>query len=232
MPSADKRAVVFLVGPTGAGKSDLAVSLARRLNGEIVSADSRLLYRGFDIGTDKPPAAVRSLVPHHLIDVTDPDRPWSLAEYQAAALKCIAEILAHGRLPLIVGGTGQYVYALLEGWDIPPAPPTRDLRLRLEERAAAEGLAKLYSELAGLDPQAAATIDQKNPRRVIRALEVVLSSGKPFSAQRTQHRRRQDGNRKYRIAETPRLYRDRGQCQPCFKTRGSEQGIRNADHHK
>jgi len=186
MPSADKGAVVFLVGPSGAGKSDLTVALALRLGGEIVSADSRLLYRGFDIGTDKPSSSVRSRVQHHLIDVTDPDKPWSLAEYQAAAQQSIAEIQARGRLPLCVGGTGQYVFALLEGWDIPPAAPSPELRLRLEERAAAEGLAALTDELARLDPSAAAGIDARNPRRVIRALEVVLSTGKPFSAQRTR----------------------------------------------
>jgi tRNA dimethylallyltransferase len=190
MPSADDRgnlpAVVFLVGPSGAGKSALAVELARRRNGEIVSADSRLLYRGFDIGTDKPSPAVRAHVPHHLIDVTDADRPWSLAEYKAAAQDCLDQIRARGRLPLLVGGTGQYIYALVEGWEIPPAVPTPDLRLRLEERAAAEGVAALHAELTGLDPAAGAKIDPRNPRRVVRALEVVLSTGKPFSAQRTR----------------------------------------------
>jgi tRNA dimethylallyltransferase len=190
MPSADsggtRPPVVFLVGPTGAGKSALAAALALRRNGEIVSADSRLLYRGFDIGTDKPSPDARSRVPHHLIDVTDPDRPWSLAEYQSAAKECLAQIRVRGRLPIGVGGTGQYIFALVEGWDIPPAAPTRELRAKLEERAAAEGLAALNDELARLDPIAAATIDTKNPRRVIRALEVVLSTGKPFSSQRTR----------------------------------------------
>ena len=190
MPSVDEGGirppVVFLVGPTGAGKSALSVALASRVNGEIVSADSRLLYRGFDIGTDKPSPAVRALVPHHLIDVTEPDRPWSLAQYQSAARDCIAEIRARGRLPICVGGTGQYVFALVEGWEIPPAAPSLELRIRLEERAAAEGLAALYEDLTGLDPTAAAKIDPRNARRVIRALEVVLTTGKPFSAQRTR----------------------------------------------
>jgi tRNA dimethylallyltransferase len=190
MPSADEGGtrppVVFLVGPTGAGKSALSVALAPRVNGEIVSADSRLLYRGFDIGTDKPSPAVRAQVPHHLIDVTEPDRPWSLAQYQSAARGCFAEIRARGRLPICVGGTGQYVFALVEGWDIPPAAPSPELRIRMEERAAAEGLAALYEDLTGLDPAAAAKIDPRNARRVIRALEVVLSTGKPFSAQRTR----------------------------------------------
>jgi tRNA dimethylallyltransferase len=190
MPSADNGGtfppVVFLVGPTGAGKSALAAELALRWNGEIVSADSRLLYRGFDIGTDKPSPDARSRVPHHLIDVTGADRPWSLAQYQAAARESIAQIRARGRLPILVGGTGQYVFALVEGWNIPPAAPTPELRLRLEERAAAEGPAALHNELAGRDPAAAAKIDPRNARRVIRALEVVLATGKPFSAQRTR----------------------------------------------
>jgi len=190
MPSSDsggtRPPVVFLVGPTGAGKSALAAGLALRRNGEIISADSRLLYRGFDIGTDKPSPALLARVPHHLIDVTDADKPWSLAQYQSAARGCIAQIRARGRLPILVGGTGQYIYALVEGWEIPPAAPTPELRNRLEERAAVEGSAALHGELAGLDPAAAAKIDPRNARRVIRALEVVLATGKPFSSQRTR----------------------------------------------
>lgn len=173
--------VVFLVGPTGIGKSALAVALAQRRQGEIISADSRLLYRGFDIGTDKPRPAARARVPHHLIDVTDPDHPWSLAEFQAAALECMHQIRSRGRLPLCVGGTGQYVRALLEGWEIPPAAPGAGLRVRLEERVAREGAAILYAELQQADPAAADRIDPRNVRRVIRALEVVESTGKPFS---------------------------------------------------
>jgi tRNA dimethylallyltransferase len=188
MPSAFKQdgrpPVVFIVGPTGAGKSALALALARRIRAEILSADSRLLYRGLDIGTDKPPPAMRAEIPHHLIDVTDPDRPWSLAEFKAAALSAVRQIAARGALPLCVGGTGQYVRALLEGWEIPPAAPTREWRKRLEERAAREGPAALYSQLEKADPAAAARIDPRNLRRVIRALEVVLATGKPFSDQR------------------------------------------------
>jgi tRNA dimethylallyltransferase len=176
--------VIFLVGPTGSGKSAAAAVLAQRLPGEIISADSRLLYRGFDIGTDKPAPAVRAAVPHHLIDVTDPDKPWSLVEFQSAALDCIHQIHARNRLPLCVGGTGQYVRALLEGWEIPPAVPNPDIRIQLEDRIAREGAAALYAELEQADPAAAARIDPRNIRRVVRALEVVLSTGKPFSAQR------------------------------------------------
>jgi tRNA dimethylallyltransferase len=176
--------VIFIVGPTGSGKSAAALGLAWRLRGEILSADSRLLYRGFDIGTDKPTPAVRTEIPHHLIDVTDPDHPWSLAEYQSAALEGIRQIHSRNRQPLVVGGTGQYVRALLEGWEIPPAVPTPDFRTTLEERAAREGSAVLYSELTQADPAAAARIDPRNQRRVVRALEVILSTGKPFSALR------------------------------------------------
>jgi tRNA dimethylallyltransferase len=188
MPSALDRSakpqVVFVVGPTGAGKSALAAALAPLLHGEVLSADSRLLYRGFDIGTDKPPQAIRERIPHHLIDVTDPDRPWTLAQFKSAALDCIEQISARDRLPLCVGGTGQYVRALVEGWEIPPAVASRDLRAQLEERAAREGPGALFSELEKADPAAAARIDPRNVRRVIRALEVVLSTGRPFSAQR------------------------------------------------
>lgn len=178
--------VVFLVGPTAVGKSELALTLARRLGGEIVSADSRLLYRGMEIGTAKPTAAERALIPHHLIDVSDLDKPWSLADYTRSARACFSDIRARGHLPLCVGGTGQYVRALLEGWEIPPAPPDRVLRDALEHRVETEGAAALHAELANLDPVAAARIDPRNARRVVRALEVVLSTGKPFSAQRTR----------------------------------------------
>ncbi|MBN1438130.1 MAG: tRNA (adenosine(37)-N6)-dimethylallyltransferase MiaA [Anaerolineales bacterium] len=187
MPSAVDRDgrpwAAFIVGPTGSGKSALALALARRLPAEIVSADSRLLYRGFDIGTDKPSAVVRAEIPHHLIDVAEPDQPWSLAEYQAAALDCIRRIAGRGALPLCVGGTGQYVRALLEAWEIPPASPAPRLRRTLEQRSLREPAA-LYAELEQADPEAAARIDPRNVRRVVRALEVVLSTGRPFSAQR------------------------------------------------
>jgi tRNA dimethylallyltransferase len=190
MPSADERTgkpvAAFIVGPTAAGKSALALELARRLDGEIVSADSRLLYRGMDIGTAKPTPADRALVPHHLIDVTDPDKPWSLAVFLQAALACFAEIRGRGRLPICTGGTGQYVRALLEGWKVPPAQSSPGLRESLERRAEAEGSPALYAELARLDPAAAERIDPRNTRRVVRALEVVLATGKPFSAQRAR----------------------------------------------
>jgi tRNA dimethylallyltransferase len=176
--------VIFLVGPTAVGKSDLAITLARRFDGEIVSADSRTLYRGLDIGTGKPSPAERSLLPHHLMDVTDPDKPWSLAEFTAAALDCFREITTRGKLPFCVGGTGQYVRALLEGWEIPPAAPGSTLRAQLEERVETEGATLLYEELKQRDPNAAVRIDPRNIRRLVRALEVVYLTGQPFSSQR------------------------------------------------
>ncbi len=177
--------LVALVGPTAVGKTAMAIQLAERLNGEIVSADSRYLYRYMDIGTAKPSAADRARVPHHLIDVTDPDQAWSLSQYQTAAFQAIAEVHARGKLPLLVGGTGQYIKAVIEGWQ--PPPGARDdghLRIELEQRLASEGLDALVAQLRALDPASAREIDTLNPRRVVRALEVVLATGRSFVAQR------------------------------------------------
>jgi tRNA dimethylallyltransferase len=178
--------LIFLVGPTATGKSALALCVAPALGGEIISADSRLLYRGMDIGTAKPSPAERALVPHHLIDVTDPAHPWSLSDYLASARQLFREITARKRLPLLVGGTGQYIRALHEGWRMPSAIPNGALREELEERAKKEGGDSLFAELIALDPEAALFIDPRNIRRVIRALEVVRSTGQPFSAQRAK----------------------------------------------
>ncbi len=174
--------LLVMIGPTAVGKTALSLELAHALNGEIVSADSRLLYVGMDIGTAKPTAAELASVPHHLIDVTTPDKPWSLAQYKETAMATIADIHQRGKLPMLVGGTGQYVRALLEGWTIPPQPSDADLRAKLEARLAADnGLADLVAELTTLDPESATLVDLQNPRRVIRALEVCLSSGQKFS---------------------------------------------------
>lgn len=177
------RPLLALVGPTAVGKTALSLELAEALDGEIVSADSRQIYRHMDIGTAKPTPAERARVPHHLIDVVDPDQPLTLAEYQRLAYAAIADIHRRGRLPLLVGGTGLYVRAVLEGLRIPAAPPDAALRARLEEEAAAAGAAALHARLAALDPAAAARIDPRNVRRVIRALEVCLSTGRPISEQ-------------------------------------------------
>jgi tRNA dimethylallyltransferase len=164
--------VLAIVGPTAIGKSALALRLAQQLGGEIVSADSRQVYRFMDIGTAKPAPEEFSAVPHHLIDVVDPDQPFSLAMFLERARAAIAGIAARSRLPIVVGGTGQWVWALLEGWDVPPVAPDTELRAALEERARLEGHQALYEDLSRADPAAAARIDSRNVRRVIRALEI------------------------------------------------------------
>jgi tRNA dimethylallyltransferase len=174
--------LICLVGPTGVGKTALAIELAEHLNGEIVSADSRQIYRGMDIGTGKPTPDQLTRARHHLIDVVEPDQSYTLAEYQAAAYAAIDDIFARGKQPLLVGGTGLYVRAVTEGLQIPAVPPNPELRAQLEERAAREGGDKLYEELKHIDPAAAAKIDPRNVRRTIRALEVYRSTGEKFSA--------------------------------------------------
>jgi tRNA dimethylallyltransferase len=175
-----------IVGPTAVGKTAMAVAMARRVGGEIVSADSRQIYRGMDIGTAKPTAEERAAAPHHLLDIRDPDEEFSLAAYQELALAAIADIVARGRPPLLVGGTGQYLAAVLEGWQIPRVPPQPELRAALEAEAAERGAEALHARLAAVDPAAAAQIAASNVRRVVRALEVYLITGAPISAQQTR----------------------------------------------
>ena len=184
--------MVFLVGPTAVGKTDLSIQLARRLDAEILSADSRLFYRGMDIGTAKPSPAERRTIPHHLVDFLDPDESFSLAEFQAAVYQIAGDVLGRGRLPLVVGGTGQYVRAITEGWQIPALAPHPELRMILERIAADRGAGALHSWLETLDPPSAQAIDPRNLRRTVRALEVIFSSGRPFSAQRRKGKRRFD----------------------------------------
>jgi tRNA dimethylallyltransferase len=176
--------LVVILGPTGVGKSEIAIRLAERLSAEIVSADSRLFYRGMDIGTAKPTPAEQALVPHHLVDVAEPDQVWSLAVFQREARRVIAEIHARQRLPLLVGGSGQYIRAVIEGWEIPKVKPDPRLRTVLELWEREVGKQGLHDRLAILDPQAAASIDPRNLRRTVRALEVILHTGMKFSDQR------------------------------------------------
>jgi tRNA dimethylallyltransferase len=176
--------LIVIVGPTAVGKTGISIQLAERLNGEIVSADSRLFYRGMDIGTAKPTEQERRDVPHHLIDVADPDTTWSLALFQQAAATAIAGIHARAHLPMLVGGTGQYIHAVMYGWTPPVTSPDTQLRAELEARAEQEGYLALYAELQELDPAAAAKIDPRNLRRTIRALEVIRLTGRKFSEQR------------------------------------------------
>lgn len=172
--------LLVLVGPTAVGKTTLSLQLAAQLKGEIISADSRLFYRGMDIGTAKPTAVEQAIAPHHLIDICDPDETLSLGAYQRLAYETIEAVHARGHLPILVGGTGQYVMAVVEGWGIPPVPPQPALR----DALAALGGEELARWLAALDPATAVRLDSRNVRRVIRALEVTLVAGRPFSALR------------------------------------------------
>ncbi len=181
----EKRApLILIVGPTAVGKTELSIRLAERLNGEIVSADSRLFYRGMDIGTAKPSLAERARVPHHLIDVAAPDETLSLAKFQRMAAQAVAEIHARGKLPFLVGGTGQYVRAVTEGWDPPKIAENLRMREVLEKIKNEKGAEQLHAGLKILDEKAAEKIDWRNARRTIRALEVIFTTGRKFSAQR------------------------------------------------
>jgi tRNA dimethylallyltransferase len=180
LPPQDRRRppLLAIVGPTAVGKTAFSIRLARSLGGEIVSADSRLFYRGMDIGTDKPTLADRQAVPHHMLDVRDPDETLTLGAYQRLAFNIIDQIHARARLPILVGGTGQYVKAVLEGWGIPAVAPHESLRDVLS-RFDGDELARW---LQLLDKRAALAIDPRNTRRMVRALEVTLLAGRPISS--------------------------------------------------
>ncbi len=173
--------LMAIVGPTGVGKSKLALRLAQDFDGEIVSADSRQVYRYMDIGTAKPSQEELALVPHHLIDIVAPDKDFSLAQYQRLAYRAIEDIQQRHKLALLVGGSGLYVWSVLEGWGIPQVAPDTEFRHSLEEKAAEVGKDELYQELARVDPVAARRIDPRNMRRTIRALEVYRGAEVPFS---------------------------------------------------
>lgn len=183
-PILDKQPLIVIVGPTGVGKTVVSIDLARRFGGEIVSADSRYLYRGMDVGTAKPTFTERKGIPHHLVDVADPDEDWSLALYQREAYKAIDEILAKEKLPFLVGGTGQYIRSIIEGWQVPAQEPDYDLREALNHWADEIGTEALHRRLMIIDRDAAEKIDYRNVRRVIRALEVIFRTGERFSALR------------------------------------------------
>jgi len=173
--------LVAIVGPTSIGKSKLALQLAQSFSGEIVSADSRQVYRYLDIGTAKPSQEELALVPHHLIDIINPNDDFSLAQYQELAYKAVEGIHKRNKLPLLVGGSGLYIWSVLVGWVIPGVPPNPEFRHSLEERASKAGEDGLYQELLSVDPVAAQKIGRHNIRRIIRALEVARSTGIPFS---------------------------------------------------
>jgi tRNA dimethylallyltransferase len=162
--------IAAIVGPTGTGKTELALALAGRLPIEILVADSRQVYRGMDIGTAKPDVAARATIPHHLIDLVMPGEPFTVAAWAAAARRLVPEIEARGRLPLLVGGSGLYVAALLDGYAF-GAPPPPALRSQLQDELAAAGVGALADRLRAIDPSGAAQTDLRNPRRVERAIE-------------------------------------------------------------
>ena len=179
--------MIAIVGPTAAGKSELALHLAQYFPVEIIGADSRQVYRYMDIGTNKPSPAERASVPHHVIDVIEPDEDFSLAMYHQLAIEALKAIQQKGRLPLLVGGSGLYVWSLVEGWKIPHVPPDQQLRRQLETRAEQEGSHSLYQELQDIDPVATAKINPSNTRRIIRALEIYHTTGQhPSQLQRKE----------------------------------------------
>ncbi len=178
--------LLVIVGPTAVGKTALSIQIAQDFGGEIISADSRQIYRGLDIGTAKATPQQRAAVPHHLLDVVNPDEILTLAEFQERAYAAIEEIHRRQRLPILVGGTGQWVHAVIEGWGIPRVPPDLDMRASLYAEAEAVGVEAFHAQLTAVDPEAAQKLDPRNVRRVIRALEVYHKTGVPIS----QHQRK------------------------------------------
>jgi len=173
--------LLVIVGPTAVGKTALSLRLAADFDIEIISADSRQIYRQLDIGTAKATPQEQAVAPHHLVDVVEPDQILTLADFQERAYAAIEAVHRRGRLPVLVGGTGQWVWAVVEGWGIPRVAPDRELRATLEAEANQQGHEALYSRLAAVDPEAAQKIDSRNVRRVIRALEVYHKTGTPIS---------------------------------------------------
>ncbi len=175
--------LLALFGPTAVGKSAAAIAICEAVGGEIVTADSRQVYRYMNIGTDKPSADDLQRVPHHMIDLVDPDAPYTLALYQSEAHAVIKDVLARGKVPVLAGGTPLYVNAVVEGWTIPRVEPDVELRALLEQEALVVGSERLHDRLRQLDPVAASVILPTNTRRIIRAIEVTISTGQPISEQ-------------------------------------------------
>ena len=171
---------IAVVGPTASGKSALGIALAHHFDGEVVNVDSMQLYRGMDIGTAKLPVDEREGIPHHLLDIWDVTKTASVAEYQTLAVGTVEEIMARGKVPVLVGGSMLYVQSLIDAWSFPPTDPA--VRARYEARLADIGVDALHAELEQVDPEAASIIEDKDPRRTVRALEVIELTGKPFKA--------------------------------------------------
>lgn len=175
------RPLIVIVGPTAVGKTELALRLCEELGGEVISADSRQIYKGMDIGTAKPTAEERRRVPHHLVDLIEPHEGFTLVQYQEMAYEAIDDVLSRGRLPFLVGGTGLYVKALAEGFSVPRVEPKMARRRAFLKEARERGTEALHARLKEVDPVAAARIDPRNVRRVVRALEVYEATGQPIS---------------------------------------------------
>ncbi|KKQ21450.1 MAG: tRNA (adenosine(37)-N6)-dimethylallyltransferase MiaA [Candidatus Staskawiczbacteria bacterium RIFCSPLOWO2_12_FULL_37_15] len=176
--------LIVVLGPTASGKTELSIKLAKKYNGEVVSADSRQIYRGMDIGTAKPTKKEMGTIPHWILDIKNPNEPYTVAEFKNDAIKIIRDIQKRNKLPILVGGTGLYIKAVVENLDIPRIGANPLLRQKIEKEAKKNGLDFVFQKLIKLDPEAAYIIDSKNPRRVIRALEITLLTKKPFSQQR------------------------------------------------
>ncbi|HEY3378981.1 MAG TPA: tRNA (adenosine(37)-N6)-dimethylallyltransferase MiaA [Armatimonadota bacterium] len=174
--------LLVIAGPTGSGKTDTAVLAARALDGEVITADSMQVYRGMDIGTAKPTPAERQGIPHHLIDVVDPDEEFSVSQYVTRADALIRDIQARGKVAIVSGGTGFYIHALIDRWEFPPQPADLSLRERLRADVAAFGVEALHDRLRAVDAASAARLHPNDVQRVIRALEVHALTGKPLSA--------------------------------------------------
>lgn len=173
--------LLVIVGPTAVGKTEISIQVAKQLNGEIISADSMQIYRGMNIGTAKPDMKERAGIPHHMLDVVDPGQPFSVADFQALARQKIREIAARGQLPILAGGTGLYVRAVIDPYNFIPADTDWNLRARLGRKAKEAGLPALHKWLSEVDPIAAKRIHANDERRIIRALEVYQTTGQPLS---------------------------------------------------
>ncbi|MBP9822449.1 MAG: tRNA (adenosine(37)-N6)-dimethylallyltransferase MiaA [Candidatus Pacebacteria bacterium] len=167
--------IIVIVGPTASGKSDLAIKLARKFKGEIISADSRQVYRGMDVGTGKVTKKEQRLAHHHLIDVANPKKIFTVSDFKKLGEKAIKEIISKNKMPIIVGGTGQYIDTLVYNFSLPEVPPNYKLRAKLEKQSTEQ----LFEQLQKLDPERSGNIDSKNPRRLIRAIEIITATGQP-----------------------------------------------------
>jgi tRNA dimethylallyltransferase len=184
--SSSKPKLVAVIGATATGKTAVGVELALQFDGEVVNVDSRLFYRGMDVATAKPTTNETRGVPHHLIDILDPDEQFSLGEYLRTARTVVSDIISRGKLPILVGGSGQYIWAIVEGWEVPDIMPDTVLRTELESRLTSDGIASLAQQLTDCAPKIAEVTDLKNPRRVIRAIERVLGGSNERDSNRSK----------------------------------------------